>query len=207
MPVAGPNSVSRANAHMRWAERYEKAKNGQKAVAHFGRALDYEAMHFGTLDTKRRKLANPPARDSDSGSGSDSDDPRQLIIFPYADPIGELYSETLFRAAAALPKIRGSVEINYAREKMNKSLADLARGCKLDPDKCEEKRAFDQLLAQRNAVADDAENSFVSDRRDKEPAGKKLERGEIVLQFYDQVLAEYGSPQSRAIRSANRTQR
>lgn len=42
MPLAGRDSVSRAKAHMRWADRYERAGNAQKAGAHFGRALDYE---------------------------------------------------------------------------------------------------------------------------------------------------------------------
>ena len=55
MPLAGRDSVSRAKAHMRWADRYERAGNAQKAGAHFGRALDYGAARFG-IDEKKRRL-------------------------------------------------------------------------------------------------------------------------------------------------------
>ena len=41
MPVAGANRESRANAHLRWAYRYNEGGYTQKAAAHFGRALEY----------------------------------------------------------------------------------------------------------------------------------------------------------------------
>ena len=34
--------TARATAHVRWAERYNKTGNPKKAVAHFGRALEYD---------------------------------------------------------------------------------------------------------------------------------------------------------------------
>ena len=40
--------TDRAYAHMRWAERYNRKGQHQKAIAHFGRALDYTAeQRFG----------------------------------------------------------------------------------------------------------------------------------------------------------------
>lgn len=49
MPVAGNNPRARANAHLRWAERYHSEGRSAKAMAHFGRGLDYESMlRFGT---------------------------------------------------------------------------------------------------------------------------------------------------------------
>ena len=51
MPVAR-NAAARASAHLRWAERYNRTSDTvQKALAHFGRALDYE-LAFGTMSDK-----------------------------------------------------------------------------------------------------------------------------------------------------------
>ena len=51
MPVAR-NAAARASAHLRWAERYNRTSDTvQKALAHFGRALDYE-LAFGTISDK-----------------------------------------------------------------------------------------------------------------------------------------------------------
>ena len=41
MPVAGPRAADRAAAHYRWAERYARAGETQRGLAHFGRALDF----------------------------------------------------------------------------------------------------------------------------------------------------------------------
>ena len=41
MPVAGPRAADRAAAHYRWAERYTRAGETQRGLAHFGRALDF----------------------------------------------------------------------------------------------------------------------------------------------------------------------
>ena len=41
MPVAGPRAADRAAAHYKWAERYSRAGNTDKSMAHFGRALDF----------------------------------------------------------------------------------------------------------------------------------------------------------------------
>ena len=50
MPIA-VGSTGKASAHMRWAERYARYNNIPKAVAHFGRALEYErGASFGTHD-------------------------------------------------------------------------------------------------------------------------------------------------------------
>ena len=42
MPIAGSDHASRASAHLRWAERYNESGDSRKAVAHFGRALEYD---------------------------------------------------------------------------------------------------------------------------------------------------------------------
>ncbi|NDC41289.1 MAG: hypothetical protein EBZ77_07035 [Chitinophagia bacterium] len=49
--------ASRAEAHLRWAERYDRQSNTSKAAAHFGRALEYDRraklekrQKFGTND-------------------------------------------------------------------------------------------------------------------------------------------------------------
>jgi hypothetical protein len=48
MPQAGADAASRMDAHIRWAGRYNDAGVPAKAVAHFGRALDYsERAGFG----------------------------------------------------------------------------------------------------------------------------------------------------------------
>ena len=50
MPLAGSNPHARASAHLRWAERYHREGKAAKAMAHFGRGLDYESMlRFGTI--------------------------------------------------------------------------------------------------------------------------------------------------------------
>ena len=43
MVVAGERAEERGAAHYRWAERYTKAGKVRKALAHFGRALDFGA--------------------------------------------------------------------------------------------------------------------------------------------------------------------
>lgn len=48
MPRAGHNASERANAHLRWAERYNKSGNPEKAISHFGRALKYDSA-FGPI--------------------------------------------------------------------------------------------------------------------------------------------------------------
>lgn len=49
MPIVGFGSADRASAHMRWAERYVRQNDFPKAIAHFGRALEYERRaSFGT---------------------------------------------------------------------------------------------------------------------------------------------------------------
>ena len=42
MPAAGTDAAARADAHRRWAERYDRQSNAHKAAAHFGRALEYD---------------------------------------------------------------------------------------------------------------------------------------------------------------------
>jgi hypothetical protein len=71
----------------------------------------------------------------------------------------------LFRAAAAFPNRRGSFEINDARRKRDKELENLARMRKNgDREACDKQEAFEKLIAQREAVADDAENSYIRRR-------------------------------------------
>jgi hypothetical protein len=41
MPLAGQRPDARMEAHVRWAERYARQRNMPKALAHFGRALDF----------------------------------------------------------------------------------------------------------------------------------------------------------------------
>ena len=57
MPASGMNPAARADAHLRWAERYDSQSNTPKAAAHFGRALEYDRraklekrQKFGTND-------------------------------------------------------------------------------------------------------------------------------------------------------------
>lgn len=48
MPRAGTDRGARAEAHLRWAQRYHDEGNTHKATAHFGRTLEYErAAKFG----------------------------------------------------------------------------------------------------------------------------------------------------------------
>ncbi len=47
MPRAG-DGIERADAHLRWAGRYTKRGETQKAIAHFGRALEYDTA-FGPV--------------------------------------------------------------------------------------------------------------------------------------------------------------
>ena len=41
MPLAGASDVARREAHVRWAARYARQKNIPKALAHFGRAMEF----------------------------------------------------------------------------------------------------------------------------------------------------------------------
>lgn len=53
MPIAGKRPEDRAEAHIRWAERYSRTGKVSRAISHFGRAVDYNRMstsHFGTGD-------------------------------------------------------------------------------------------------------------------------------------------------------------
>jgi hypothetical protein len=56
MPLVGKNPADRHHAHMRWAERYARNGNMPGAIAHFGRALDYDdrASAFGAERDQRR---------------------------------------------------------------------------------------------------------------------------------------------------------
>ena len=54
MPIAGADHASRASAHLRWAERYNGSGDAEKAVAHFGRALEYDR----SAKNKQRQRAN-----------------------------------------------------------------------------------------------------------------------------------------------------
>ena len=60
MPPAGPERRSRANAHMKAARRYASEggeDNAKKAMAHFGRALDYGAsQRFGAPDDVEARI-------------------------------------------------------------------------------------------------------------------------------------------------------
>jgi hypothetical protein len=48
MRKVNKTGTDRADAHMRWAERYNREGQTKKAIAHFGRALDYTAaQRFG----------------------------------------------------------------------------------------------------------------------------------------------------------------
>ena len=139
------------------ADRYERAGNAQKAGAHFGRALDYGAARFG-IDEKKRNL--------DQDSDSDYEDPRDPFIFDYDDPVWDKYSDALFRAAAAFPNRRGSFEINDARKKRDAELENLDRMCKNgDREACDKQAAFKRLLAQREALADEAEGLYMRSRK------------------------------------------
>lgn len=47
MPTAGDKREDRANAHLRWADRYSNYGDVHKATAHFGRAMEYTG--FGAV--------------------------------------------------------------------------------------------------------------------------------------------------------------
>jgi hypothetical protein len=47
MGVAGQRAEDRGLAHYKWAERYTKRGQIDKALAHFGRALDFGGVVFG----------------------------------------------------------------------------------------------------------------------------------------------------------------
>ncbi len=57
MPV---DYAARATAHYRWAERYNEKGNSKKALAHFGRALEYD---------KRAKRTDPAFGERKLGEG------------------------------------------------------------------------------------------------------------------------------------------
>ena len=102
-----------------------------------------------------------------SDSDSDHEDPRNIFIFEYDDPEWTQYSEALFRAAAEFPERRGSFEINDARRKRDKELENLARMCRNgDREACDKHKAFEKLIAQRKAVADDEEDLYMKRRTD-----------------------------------------
>jgi hypothetical protein len=68
MPVAGNRTEDRANAHIRWAERYIRAGDVDRAISHFGRAIEYNrrrsqghAPHFGAGDVSSALAALAPA--------------------------------------------------------------------------------------------------------------------------------------------------
>ena len=66
MPVAGNRAEDRAKAHARWAERYSRAGNVDRAVAHFGRAVEYNrrsglAPRFGIGDVSSALTSLAPA--------------------------------------------------------------------------------------------------------------------------------------------------
>ena len=48
MPLAGSRDSDRARAHLRWAERYSRNDDPNKAAAHFGRALEYDRRSRGS---------------------------------------------------------------------------------------------------------------------------------------------------------------
>jgi hypothetical protein len=50
MPIAGENREDRANAHLRWADRYSNYGDVHKATAHFRRAMEYTQSRFGAGD-------------------------------------------------------------------------------------------------------------------------------------------------------------
>jgi hypothetical protein len=58
MPRAGTDPRARALAHIKSAERYSRKMQPRKAIAHFGRALDYSAG-FGSPDAAREKPEDP----------------------------------------------------------------------------------------------------------------------------------------------------
>ena len=193
---------------MRWADRYERAGNAQKAGAHFGRALDYGAARFG-IDEKKRRL--------DPDSDSDYEDPRDPFIFEYDDPVWDKYSDALFRAAAAFPNRRGSFEINDARKKRDEELENLDRMCRYgDSYMCDKQAAFKRLLAQREAVADEAEGLYMRSRKaadalrdgpnartlrldmdDFEPNPDSLKQAKQA--YYKRVLDEYETDRVRRL--------
>jgi hypothetical protein len=58
MPLAGSRDADRARAHLRWAERYSRTDEPNKAVAHFGRALEYDRRSRGSA-AKSQKFGGP----------------------------------------------------------------------------------------------------------------------------------------------------
>ena len=56
MPLAGRDPTERHRAHMRWAERRTKSGDVASAIAHFGRALDYDRSRFGVQVEDERLL-------------------------------------------------------------------------------------------------------------------------------------------------------
>jgi hypothetical protein len=60
MPIAGDKREDRANAHLRWADRYSNYGDVHKATAHFGRAMEYTG--FGAVGSGDE---TPDARLSD----------------------------------------------------------------------------------------------------------------------------------------------
>lgn len=67
MPVAGVNRASRADAHLRWAYRYNEGGHTRKAAAHFGRALEYSRggkQVFGARRMSATKAGNGRTRSS-----------------------------------------------------------------------------------------------------------------------------------------------
>ena len=47
MPVAGKHPHARANAHVRWAQRYNEENDSVRAAAHLRRAMEYQAFGPG----------------------------------------------------------------------------------------------------------------------------------------------------------------
>ena len=86
MPLAGTDRASRSRAHVKWAERHAKKGDLPKALAHFGRALDYSARAmpragFGMdkMDTEPVSRAGKRQRYVISGPTDASPDRRSTI--------------------------------------------------------------------------------------------------------------------------------
>ena len=59
MPPAGSNPAARERAHVKWAARYNRQGDTQKALAHFGRALEYRSgFGVGDLAPLATSIAN-----------------------------------------------------------------------------------------------------------------------------------------------------
>jgi len=63
MVVAGERADDRREAHSRWAERYAKAGKVRKALAHFGRALDFGTGSGVFADDEASRYGCQPAFD------------------------------------------------------------------------------------------------------------------------------------------------